>query len=69
MFGHIEVYAARGREETIRRWVGRFPPNRIAESPTLSLALATSQLSHGDGGQVDYWTSVATRRLEDSAAA
>ena len=66
IFGHIEVYAARGREETIRRWINRFPPDRIAESPTLSLALATSQLSHGDGGQVDYWTAVAVHGLEDS---
>ena len=66
MFGHIEVYAARGREETIRRWIDRFPPDRIAESPTLSLALATCQLSHGDGGQVDHWTAVAAHGLEGS---
>jgi LuxR family transcriptional regulator, maltose regulon positive regulatory protein len=66
MFGHIEIYAARGREETIRRWIDRFPPDRIAESPTLSLAMATCQLSHGDGGQVDHWTSVAARGLESS---
>jgi len=66
MFGHIAVYAARGREETIRRWIDRFPPDRIAESPTLSLALATCQLSHGDGGEVDHWTSVASHRLERS---
>jgi LuxR family transcriptional regulator, maltose regulon positive regulatory protein len=66
MFGHIEVYAARGREETIRRWIDRFPPGRIAESPTLSLALATCQLSHGDGGQVDRWTAVAAHGLEVS---
>jgi LuxR family transcriptional regulator, maltose regulon positive regulatory protein len=66
MFGHIEVYAARGREETIRRWIDRFPPDRIAESPTLSLALATCQLSHGDGGQVDHWTAVAANGLEGS---
>ncbi|MDP9228979.1 MAG: LuxR C-terminal-related transcriptional regulator [Actinomycetota bacterium] len=64
LLGHIEVYAARGREETIRRWIDRFPPDRIAESPTLSLALATCQLSHGDGGEVDHWTTVASRRLE-----
>lgn len=66
LFGHIEVYAARGREETIRRWIDRFPPDRIAESPALSLALATCQLSHGDGGEVDHWTAVASRRLEHS---
>jgi LuxR family maltose regulon positive regulatory protein len=66
LLGHIEVYAARGREETIRRWIDRFPADRIAESPSLSLALATCQLSHGDGGEVDHWTSVASRRLESS---
>jgi LuxR family transcriptional regulator, maltose regulon positive regulatory protein len=66
MFDHIGIYAARGREETIRRWIDRFPPDRIAESPTLSLALASSNLSHGDGAQVDHWTAVAVQGLEGS---
>ena len=40
-------YVAAGREATVRRWIDSFPEEQVKSTPTLALAMATSQLSHG----------------------
>ena len=57
-------YVATGREATVRRWIDSFPEEQVKTTPTLALAMATSQLSHGRGGQVEHWTALARSSLD-----
>lgn len=57
-------YASCGREATLHRWLAELPEARIAELPTLSLAMATSQLTQGNGAQVEHWASAALSKIE-----
>ncbi len=57
-------YASRGREATLHRWLAELPEAQIPDWPTLSLAMATSQLIRGNGAQVERWTSAALSKIE-----
>lgn len=64
IWANTASYVAAGREPTIRRWVDSFPEGQVRSTPTLALAMATCQLSHGNGGQVEHWTGYALNSLD-----
>ena len=58
-------YIAAGREATIRGWIKSFPEEQVRSTPTLALAMATCQISHGNGGQTEHWIAHALSSLDD----
>ena len=58
------AYASRGRDATLRRWLGEFSEREITESPALCLTAATTSLSAGDGARVEHWTEAAAEGLK-----
>ncbi len=69
IWNHTAEYASTGREVTLERWLDAFTEAEIASIPTLCLVRATCELTLGDGGQVDHWTSVAAALLDASTRA
>jgi LuxR family maltose regulon positive regulatory protein len=64
-------YSSRGRQASIKRWLERIGPERIASEPFLSLSAALGALSRGQGGQADHWAAISRElgdRMEQSAA-
>jgi len=61
-------YVAAGREATVRGWVDSFPEEQVRSTPTLALAMATSEISHGNGGGVEHWTAHALNSLDGQEA-
>ncbi len=62
----VPEYMARGRYATVRRWLDRLGPDRIASDPALSLTAAHGYLSRGQGGLAEHWSGVAHGLLEGS---
>ena len=58
-----------GRHATVRRWLQRFAPERIAAEPSLSLTRAISALADGDLDVVEHACTTAERahRRRDAA--
>ena len=62
----VPEYMARGRYATVRRWLDRLGPDRIASDPALSLTAAHGYLSRGQGGLAEHWSGVTRGLLEGS---
>jgi LuxR family transcriptional regulator, maltose regulon positive regulatory protein len=52
-------YSSRGRPASIKRWLERIGPERIASEPFLSLTAALDALSRGEGGSADHWAAMS----------
>ena len=64
IWANTAAYASRGRDATLRRWLGEFSDREITESPALCLTAATTGLSAGDGGRVEHWTAAAAEGVK-----
>jgi LuxR family maltose regulon positive regulatory protein len=52
-------YSSRGRQASIKRWLERIGPERIASEPFLSLTAAFDALGRGEGGEADHWAAIS----------
>ena len=66
IWGKTPEYESHGREATLRRWLGRFTKEEIADSPHLCLAMAANQTTRGNGAQCEHWTSAAISSVENA---
>jgi LuxR family maltose regulon positive regulatory protein len=58
---------SRGRNASIRHWLGRFTDNQLAGCAPLAITAAHSAMVSGQGALAEHWTSVAAARLDDTA--
>ncbi len=63
MWAAVPEYMARGRYATVKRWLERLGPDRVAADPCLSLTAAHGYLSRGQGGLAEHWAGVARGTL------
>jgi LuxR family transcriptional regulator, maltose regulon positive regulatory protein len=59
LWANIVDYIARGRNATVRRWLGSFGPAEVADYAPLALAAAHSVLVAGDVDQARHWAAAA----------
>ena len=59
IWGLTADYESHGREAILRRWLGRFSEEEIADSPYLCLSMAANHTTRGNGAECERWASSA----------
>ena len=61
-------YIPQGHNATVRRWLGHFTDEEMADHAPLALVAANAHLADGDRDHAEHWTAAAARALDRAPA-